>query len=183
MITSDTALYPNGHRFPDILYSLSYRASDLSDYLKLIADGIVELLELDLAIVTLQDATTEKVLASSSEKEDRQLESLHSRLTSFLVNSGQILAIEDMPIQPGIGDPSIGYRAYLGIPLPTCRGDVNATICSLHRQPRQFRKAELQLVEMFAGRAAVALDNDYLHEREYLFRQRLQTEAALRTFA
>lgn len=173
--------WPNAQRLLEILYSLSYRTTDLSGYLKTIANGVSELLEIDWSVVTLCEIDTEKVLASSIDLQDGLEDSLHGSVTGYVVNSGQTLTIEDIQVQPEFGKGPVGYRAYLGVPLRTSQSEVIGTICSFHRQPRKFQATELQIVEMFAERAAVALDNYSLYERERRFHQILEAEVDLRT--
>jgi signal transduction histidine kinase len=179
--TPTASSWPNAQRLLEILHSLSYRTTDLGDYLKTIADSVSELLQVDWSVVTLCNAETEKILASSLDLQGRLEGDIHGSVTSYVVSSGQILAIEDIQIQPEFGRSSAGYRAYLGVPLRTSQGEVIGTICSLHRQPRKFQASELKIVEMFAERAAIALDNYALYERERRFHQTLEAEVDLRT--
>jgi signal transduction histidine kinase len=181
MSTPTASSWPNAQRLLEILHALSYRTTDLSDYLKTIADGVSELLQIDWSIVTLCDSSTEKILASSIDLQGKLEGSIHGSVTSYVVSSGQILVIEDIQTQPEFGRSSAGYRAYLGVPLRTSQGEVIGTICSLHRQPRKFQASELKIVEMFAERAAIALDNYALYERERFFHQNLETEIEVRT--
>jgi signal transduction histidine kinase len=181
MSTPTASSWPNAQRLLEILHALSYRTTDLRNYLKTIADGVSELLQIDWSIVTLCDANTEKILASSIDLQGRLEGSIHGSVTSYVVSSGQILAIEDIQTQPEFGRSSAGYRAYLGVPMRTSQGEVIGTICSLHRQPRKFQASELKIVEMFAERAAIALDNYALYERERHFHQTLEVEIDLRT--
>jgi signal transduction histidine kinase len=179
--TQTPSSWPNAQRLLEILHTLSYRTTDLSNYLQTIANGVSELLSIDWSVVTLCDTNTEKIIASSLNLDGILEGSIHGRVTSHVVSSGQILAIEDIQKQPEYGIMSTGYRAYLGVPLRTAQGAVIGTICSLHRQPRKFQVNELKIVEMFAERAAITLDNYSLYERERCFHQNLEAEIELRT--
>lgn len=181
MSTPTPSSWPNAQRLLEILHTLSYRTTDLSNYLQMIADGVSELLGIDWSVVTLCDTNTEKIIASSITLGGRLEGSIHGRVTSQVVSSGQILAIEDIEKQPEFGIMSAGYRAYLGVPLRTSQGAIIGTICSLHRQPRRFQAYELKIVEMFAERAAITLDNYSLYERERHFHQKLEAEIEVRT--
>jgi signal transduction histidine kinase len=181
MSTSTASSWPNAQRLLEILHALSYRTTDLGDYLKTIADSVSELLQVDWSVVTLCNAETEKILASSLDLQGKLEGAIHGSVTSYVVSSGQILAIEDIQTQPEFGRSSAGYRAYLGVPLRTSQDEVIGTICSLHRQPRKFQANELKIVEMFAERAAIALDNYALYEREHHFHKTLEVEVDLRT--
>ncbi len=181
MSTPTPSSWPNAQRLLEILHALSYRTTDLSNYLQTIADGVSELLGVDWSVVTLCDANNEKIIASSIALTGILEGSIHGRVTSYVVASGQILAIEDIEKQPEYGIMSAGYRAYLGVPLRTSQGTITGTICSLHRQPRRFQANELKIVEMFAERAAITLDNYSLYERERHFHQNLEVEVELRT--
>lgn len=165
-----------------LLSSLNYRTGELNSYLHSIACGVSELLELDWSVVTLCQQGFEKVLASSIDMgEGEHLYSLHGSLTGSVMESGHSLAIEDANKHPEYGQAPEGYYAYLGIPLRIATGEVIGTICSFHHQPRDFSSEEIQLAELFAERAATAIDNYHLYEQQCRFNQILAIEVEKRT--
>lgn len=177
------------------LATLSYRSGQLDRYLDEIACGVSRLLRSDWSIVTVSQGKSGEVVASSLGlgNGDRAF-SLHGTLAGEVIRSGQPLIIEDSRLESSLQPPS-GYLAYLGVPLRTVQGEVMGTICSLFHQPQQFRAETLQLVQIFAERAATAIDNYQLYQQQerhmaelqqmneqlqIQMREREQVEAALR---
>lgn len=165
-----------------LLSSLNYRTGELSSYLRDIACGVSELLELDWSVVTLCQQGFERVLASSIEiGEGEHVYSLHGSLTGTVMATGHFLAVENANQHPEYGAAPAGYCAYLGIPLRIATGEVIGTICSFHQQPREFSSAEIQLGELFAERAATAIDNYHLYQQQCQFNHILENEIEKRT--
>ncbi|MBD2105195.1 GAF domain-containing sensor histidine kinase [Leptolyngbya sp. FACHB-261] len=165
-----------------VLASLSYRTGELSDYLQEIACGVSSLINIHWSIVTLCQDGFETVLASSIDISDRaQVYALHGRLTGTVVKTGRTLAVEDAQAHPEYGQAPEGYRSYLGVPLYTPTGEVIGTVCSFHQEPRFYTETEIRIVELFAERAATALDNYRLYQRQLQFNETLEAEVALRT--
>jgi signal transduction histidine kinase len=166
----------------EILSSLSYRTGELSHYLKELACGVSQLLGIDWSVVTLCQDGFEKVLASSIDLgEAEQVYSLHGLLTGTVIQIGRSLAVEDAIAAPEYGTAPEGYRAYLGIPLRTSASEVIGTVCSFHRQPREFTKDEIQIAELFAERAATAIDNYNLYQKQQQFNEVLEAEVTKQT--
>lgn len=165
-----------------LLSTLNYRTGELSSYLHNIASGVSELLGVDWSVVTLCQAGFDTVLASSVDMgEGEHIYSLHGSLTGTVIQNGCSLAVEDAKENPEYGQPPEGYRSYLGIPLRTAQGEVIGTICSFHQQPRKFNKDEMQIVELFAERAATAIDHYHLYQQQCQFNQVLEAEVEKRT--
>ncbi|MDJ0619427.1 MAG: ATP-binding protein [Calothrix sp. MO_192.B10] len=167
----------------DVLFSLSYRTGELSGYLKEIACDVSKLIEIDVCVVTLCQQGFAKVLASSIDlnEEDNSTHSLHGQLTGTVVNTGQNLIVENTKYCTEYGQAPEGINAYLGIPLCTYQGEVIGTICSFHKKPRKFSAQEIDIVELFAERAATAIDNYHLYQQQRQFNQTLEAEVARRT--
>lgn len=159
----------------EALSALSSRSGDLDAYLEEIALGVSRLIELDWSVVTLCQGGEEQVLASSiptGAKDSRY--SLHGTLTDTVFRTGRSLVVPDVKTCRDHGDPPAGYQAYLGVPLRTAQGQVLGTICSFHRQSRQFTAEDLQIVELFAERAATAIDNYSLYQQQRAFNESLE---------
>jgi signal transduction histidine kinase len=166
----------------EALASLSYRTGELEIYLEQITKGISHLINLDWSVVTLCWDDNEKVLASSLDMgEGEHLYSLHGSLTGAVVKAGKTLAVEDAIACSDYGNPPEGYRAYLGIPLRVPQGDVIGTLCSFCEQPRQFTQEEIRITELFAERAATAIDNYNLYQYQQKFNETLEAELVKRT--
>lgn len=169
-------------RILESLSKLSYRTDDLTGYLKEIALNVSRLLQIDWSTVTLCQNGFERVLASSIDFEGMdQLFSLHGSVTNTVVTTGRTLTVEDVRQNLEMGEAPDGYLCYLGVPLRTAQGETIGTICSFHRQPRQFGDSEIRTAELFAERAATAIDNYHLYQLQLQFNDRLETEVALRT--
>jgi signal transduction histidine kinase len=166
----------------EALSSLSYRNGELEVYLEQITKGISHLIDLDWSVVTLCWDDNEKVLASSlAMDEGEHLYSLHGSLTGFVVEFGKTLAVEDAIACTDYGKPPEGYRAYLGIPLRMPKGEVIGTLCSFCEQPRQFTQDEIRITELFAERAATAIDNYNLYQAQQKFNETLEAALVKRT--
>lgn len=166
----------------EILSSISYRNGELSFYLKDLACRVSQLIRIDWSVVTLCQDGFEKVLASSIDLgEGEHIYSLHGLLTGTVIQIGRSLAVEDAIANPEYGKAPAGYRAYLGIPLITSAAEVIGTVCSFHQEPRKFTKEEIQIVELFAERAATAIDNYHLYQKQQQFNEVLEAEVIKRT--
>jgi signal transduction histidine kinase len=177
-----SSFWQQEQRILEVLYSLSYRTNELDLYLHNIACAVSELHDLDWSVVTLCWDDTERVMASSLDMgEGEHIYSLHGLLTNTVVKTGKTLCVEDTRINPEYGSPPEGYVSYLGVPLRTAQGNPIGTICSFCKEPRQFTLDEVRTVELFAERAATAIDNYNLYQQQKYFNERLETEVAKRT--
>ncbi|MEH2188809.1 MAG: ATP-binding protein [Nostoc sp.] len=165
------------------LSSLNYRTGEIGSYLHNIACGVSELIAVDWTVVTFCQEGFETILASSLEmsEDTPRVYALHGRLIGTVMQIGRTLAVEDAVANPEYGKPAPGYRAYLGIPLQTTEGQVFGTVCSFHRQAREFTKEEIQIVELFAERAATAIDHYHLYQQQCQFNHILEIEVEKRT--
>ncbi|MGL5877306.1 MAG: ATP-binding protein [Xenococcaceae cyanobacterium] len=166
----------------EALSSLSYRTGELDGYLHEIACSVSHLLELDWSVVTLCKDKIERVMASSIDMgEGEHIYSLHGLLTDTVVKTGKTLCVENAKTHPEYGCPPEGYVSYLGVPLRTYTGDIIGTICSFCIEPRLFTPQETRTVELFAERAATAIDNYHLYQQQRQFNEILEAEVVKRT--
>jgi signal transduction histidine kinase len=169
-------------RVLEFLGALSYRSHDLGQYLDAIACGVSRLLQSDWSIVTVCQGETGRVVANSlglGEGDNGFL--IHGTLVNEISETGQSRFIEDARQSVRACKPPEDYLGYLGVPLRTAQGIVSGTICSFFRQPRQFTEAEIRTVELFAERAATAIDNYRLYQQQQKFNELLEQEVANRT--
>lgn len=164
----------------EVLSSLSYRTGELSSYLHEIAQGICQLIKLDWSVVTICGDGLERILASTIDlgESGNQVYSLHNTLTGTVIATGSPLIVEDATTCTDYGKCPEGYRAYLGVPLRKPNGEVIGTICSFQQQPRHFSTEEVRLAEIFAERAATAIDNYQLYQQQQEFNKALEIEVA-----
>lgn len=167
----------------ELLSSLSYRAGELDSYLTKIACGVSQLIDLDWSVVTLLcDEERDRILASNLQLDDpNAIYSLHGTLTATVVRAGRSLVVEDAIACCDYGSAPEGYRAYLGVPLRLPTGKTIGTICSFHRKSRHFSPEEIRIAELFAERAATAIDNYQLYQQQLQFNQTLEAEVEKRT--
>ena len=166
----------------DIFSSLSYHDSELNDYLNNLVHTVSKLLALDWSVVTICSEDKERVMASSLELVNKeQIYSLHGSLTNTVVKTGKTLCVEDAQVNLEHGSPPFGYRAYIGIPLRTYQGEVIGTVCSFCQQSRLFTEEDVNTLEIFAQRAATAIQNYLLYQREKAFNKVLEAEVLERT--
>ncbi len=169
----------------EVLSSLSYRTGELNSYLHEIAQGLSDLIGLDWSVVTFCRDGSERILASTldlGEAADEVYE-LHGSLTGTVVNTGSSLVVEDTDACNNYGAAPEGYRSYLGVPMRIPNGEVIGTICSFQRYPRQYTAEQVRLAEIFAERAATAIDNYQLFQQQQVVNEQLQAEIRDRSAA
>ena len=166
----------------EVLSSLSYRNGELNKFLQEIAISVSKLITIDWSVVTLCHNGFDKILASSIELDDYETTySLHGVVTGTVVETGKTLTVDDAKTCTEYGKVPEGYRSYLGVPLRTSQGQVIGTICSFHQKPRKYNSEEMAIVELFAERAATAIDNYQLYQQQCKFNEKLEAEVAKRT--
>lgn len=176
-------LFEREYRVLESLAALSYRAGELGGYLTEIARGVSRLIQSDWSIVTICEDGTGQVVASSIdlERDDRGF-SMHGTLAGEIIQTGRSLIIEDVRNDLKRHNHLPGeYLCYMGVPLRTAHNEVIGTICSFMQQPRQFTEDEVRAVELFAERAATAIDNYRLYRQQQQFNEILEQEVSART--
>lgn len=175
-------LFEREYRVLESLAALSYRAGELGGYLTEIARGVSQLIQSDWSIVTIYENGTGQVVASSIDLgEDDRGFSMHGTLAGEIIQTGRSLIIEDVRRDLRQRNLPGEYLCYLGVPLRTAHSEVIGTICSFMQQPRQFTDDEVRTVELFAERAATAIDNYRLYRQQQRFNEILEQEVSART--
>jgi signal transduction histidine kinase len=146
------------------LAALSYRTGELQDYLNQICKAVLDVLGDGAAAVTLYRNGKKNVIAREphSPKVGVPLD-IHGHLSTFVVDSGEILRVEDALENPQYGNPPAGYCSYLGIPLKLPNGEVVGTLCYFDENTRDYSDHDAQVASLFAERIAIALDNYELY--------------------
>lgn len=179
---SDKCYWQYQQRTLEILSSLSHRTGEFSVYIKEIVNGVGELINVDSSVITICHEGFIQILASNVKiGEDNGNHSLHGQLTATVIETGQSLVVEDTKTCTEYGQAAAGCRAYLGIPLRTSQGKIIGTICCFYQQPRKFSAQEIEIAELFAERAATAIDNHHLYQQQKQFNQILETEVNTKT--
>lgn len=169
-------------RVLELLASLSYRSGELSMYLRQIAGGVSQLVNVDWSVVTLCADGAGQILGSSIDLgEESDSYDTHGTVSNNVLITGKPFVVEDAVASPEAGAFDPGYRAYLGVPLRSPQGVILGTVCSFHREPRQFSDDDIRIAELFAERAATAIDNYQLYQQQCQFNEALEAEVAKRT--
>ncbi|MBW4692766.1 MAG: GAF domain-containing protein [Lyngbya sp. HA4199-MV5] len=169
-------------RVLECLAALSYRTGELGHYLDEIARGVSRLIKSDWSIVTVRHGNDGQVVASSLDLgEGDHGFSMHGTLVGEITQTGRLLIIEDIRNDVRQSQLPEEYSGYIGVPLRTAQNEVIGTICSFVRQSRQFTDDEIRTVELFAERAATAIDNYRLYQQQQQFNKVLEQEVAART--
>ncbi|WP_152532273.1 GAF domain-containing sensor histidine kinase [Leptolyngbya sp. Heron Island J] len=166
-----------------VLANLSYRDRNLSNYLNGLAQGVQSILGTDWAVVTLCWENSERILASTIDLGDNpdEIYELHGTLTDKVFTTGCPLTVENFIDDPSHGVGPEGYRAYLGVPLRTAAGTTIGTICTFSQHPKIFSTELINMAELFAERAATAIDNHQLWQQQQKFNESLEAEVIKRT--
>lgn len=165
----------------DTLTNLSYRSHNLDSYLHTITCSVSHVLQSDWSIVTLHAGENGQVIASNRSMAGLETGfSVHESISGRVVQAGQPVLIPDVQQCPEAVNLG-GYRCYLGVPLRTIEGKVIGTICSFSDRPQYYDAATIQSIELFAERAATAIDNYQLYQQQQQFNDRLEAEIAKRT--
>lgn len=160
---------------------LSYRSHDLNSYLYEVIYTVSNLLQSDWTIVTLHENSKGRIIASSLEIDDADTEfSAHESLSKIVVESGRPLLVEDAKQYPERARKMAGYACYLGVPLRTPKEEIIGTICSFSLHPRHYEAEMITVVELFAERAATAIDNHRLYQQQQQFNHQLEAEVTRR---
>lgn len=164
------------------LSTLSYRSHDLNSYLHEVTCGVSQLLKSDWSIVTIHEGSKGQVVASSLDISAAESGFLvHESVSEIVVQTGKPFFIDDIKHRPEEANRVEGYVCYLGVPLRVSQGDVIGTICSFSMQPQHYDAEIISTVELFAERAATAIDNYRLYQKQQQFNDLLEAEVTKRT--
>lgn len=94
-------------------------------------------------------------------------------LINRVVERHKPILIEDTRGLGGLATAGVGVRSAVGVPL-LARGQVIGTLCTGQIEPCVFSAEDVQLLQLAADRAAVAIDNARLYEREHSVAETLQ---------
>ena len=161
--------------------ALSYREQGLDNYLHEITRAVSHLLSVEWSVVTCCDRQQYQVLASNIVMQYQQSFNLHGSLTGTVVETGKSLCVTDTERDNQYGIAPPGYRSYLGVPLKVPTGKVIGTVCCFDPKPQTFSAEALRIAELLAERAAIAIDNYNLYQKQQDFNQTLEAEVVRRT--
>jgi signal transduction histidine kinase len=178
------ALNSSGVDCPELqqLVAIGYSSGDLGAYLMEIVQGVSRIVGSDWTIVTMSKGETGQIMASNLDSEsDNAGFSLHGTLAADVIQSGRSLVIADCRQDSCCYKLSNNYLSYLGVPLRTKNETTIGTICSFFQVPRLFTDPEVKVIELFAERAATAIENYLLYQEQQKSNEILSQEVADRT--
>jgi PAS domain S-box-containing protein len=154
----------------DIAGGISVRL-DLAELLPLVTRSVNRVMGTQHCLLVLRDGDELK-LAAQEGLEDEVLSAfqdprLADSLTGWVLNEGKTLAVTDMIEDPRLRFADLvrrfGYRSFLGVPLR--RGsEVLGSLEVVTKEPRRFDEKDQSLMTLFAGQAAIAIENAGLFE-------------------
>src|SRR5260221_8945027 len=117
------------NEFLRALGALSHRSGELKMYLREIVHALADLIHTDWVAITLCRDGIERVMASNlADDPDDAPKAVHGEVTDTVARTGSVVVVEDVLSDPSRGTVPHGYRAYLGVPLRTARGEVLGTV-------------------------------------------------------
>jgi GAF domain-containing protein len=156
---------------------------ELEEVLRAVATSVFELLEAHYVRIFLYDPdsdtfTRAAVLDRGNEAGLTQIKIIPPRkdgLTATVARSGQYFAIADTRQHPLFLDRETyhDFRAIIGVPMKK-REQVLGVFIIFYKEPHQFKDEELNLLQLLATQAAVAIENARLYALE---QARLEDEA------
>jgi two-component sensor histidine kinase len=157
----------------EALYGISteiYRSEDLEESLQRLADSAPAVMEVETCMVTLRTGKTEStVMAVTGNKAGIKGE--RHDTSNFnegkVWQSGHVMVIEDGPADASL-HPAFRHRLHVGsiiyLPLMGSGGGAIGTLLLIREQPGSFSAAQLELADVLAARASMAIETAKLHE-------------------
>lgn len=157
---------------PDALESIYAMAGTARDELDAIARWACEVLDVDLAVISVLDGEEEVILGQS-----RDLPSLATRpgfefaftprskgLVTHVLDAGEPVVIEDTERDPRFAEHPVirrwKARCYCAIPLRTREGEAIGALAVLHSEARRFTDEEMSVLQELAATAFVKATGD-----------------------
>ena len=172
-----TSLYEdlsNKNRDQEILNAITYsvhQSLDLNKICKFALDTTTELENIDMACIYLVDQTREFAVLLDDRNFPKEYIERAKRIpypkgiTWKVINSGEILNIEDAQKDPDIGPAGkkLGHHGLLGIPI-YLEGEVIGVIWFLSYKEHKFSKREVDLFSSVGNQIAVAISKAKLYD-------------------
>lgn len=107
----------------------------------------------------------------------------HESFCTHVVDSHQILAVDDAAVHPAFADGLLvqryGIRAYLGVPLLTTTGYCLGTLAVMDLEPRNFTIREIEFLELTARWSMSEFERSYAIKTQSITLLRKQTSESL----
>jgi PAS domain S-box-containing protein len=147
---------------------------DLAELLPLVTRSVNRVMGTQHCLLVLRDGEELKLAAQEGLEDeivaafrDGHPRELEDSLTGWILREGRPLAVADMIEDPRLRFGELvrrfSYRSFLGVPLR--RGDeVLGSLEVVTKEPRRFGEEDQTLMTLFAGQAAIAIENARLFE-------------------
>ncbi len=137
----------------------------LDECLRIVAEGMPELLKADRAVVFLRQGDELEVAACAgkcNEPEGTRF-SIMEAAFGWVARTGVPLLLDDVRREPHYRMGDENSRSFLGVPL-VFQGRVNGVLTVESRARAAFDSHSLEILEMLAARASVAIQNALLYQ-------------------
>jgi PAS domain S-box-containing protein len=162
-------------------FSLSQAISanlDLEATLQAVIESVIRLIPCDIPEITIWDPDNKillpyrfKMLADDEQKLEKTAQRYRpdQGYSGYLITGRKPLLIDDVDnfttVRPAVDRDVYHFKSYLGVPLLTA-GELVGTVELTSLKENAFTQADLDILEMISGHAAVALHNAVLYRRQ-----------------
>ncbi len=158
-----------------------HKSFDLEETYRFALDNVINLKNIDIAAIYLVDWDRKEAVLQAqrnlSEDYIKKAERIPypKGLTWKVINTGQIVNIEDIQKDPSVGSAGrdLGHHSVLGIPI-TLEGRVIGVLYFASYKERQFNKQEIELLTSIGNQIAIAIAKAKLY-RELTKKNRYET--------
>ncbi len=159
---------------------------ELQDILRAAADKVIEVMEVDNALVFLLDEDSQElvlqVYQGVSEEFATEVERLKvgEGFNGRVAQTGEPLLVDNASNDPRLTREVVkreGIQVVLIVPLKP-KGKVVGTLCVNKLTPRQFVPEDIELLSLIANNIGVAVENAHLYQRERIMAEQITRVAA-----
>ncbi|MBE0481748.1 MAG: PAS domain S-box protein [Dehalococcoidia bacterium] len=145
----------------------------LKDVLRTAVNMVMELMEVEAALVFSLDEDTQELVLIAHEGVSESFARAVDRMkvgegfNGGVAASGKPVTVKDASSDPRLTRPEVKkmkIQSQLIVPI-TIRGRVRGTLCVAMRRPREFFPEEIDLLSAVAAQMGTAIENAYLFER------------------
>ena len=155
---------------------------ELSQVLVSAIDSVVEVMQVDLALIFLLDEEARELSLVAHRGIPKEVARGVDRLrvgegfNGMVAQSGEPLFVEDASQDPRLTREVVSeynIRSLLAVPL-SCRGKVNGTLCVAMHSHRGFEQEEIELLTAIGNQIGVAVENARLYQQQQKIAEELR---------